>query len=67
MTATQELMKATQEAKNLENLINWRSWLPYLENLGCSYIDGKPRRFYKDKRGFYYYREVSEVELHRRA
>lgn len=67
MTATQELLTAQKEAKNLESLINWRSWLPYLENLGCAYVKGQPRRFYKDKRGYYYYRVVNEVELHRRT
>lgn len=65
MTATQELLNAQKEAKNVENLINWRSWMPYLTPLGCAYEKGEPRRYYKDARGYYYYRVVTESELHK--
>ncbi|MBP3677414.1 MAG: hypothetical protein J6I97_03620 [Agathobacter sp.] len=65
MTATQELLKAQKEAMNVEELLNWRSWMPYLTPIGCAYVKGEPRRYYKDARGYYYYRAVNESELHR--
>lgn len=65
MAVTQELLTEQKEAKNVENLINWKSWIPYLTPLGCAYVNGEPRRFYKDARGFYYYRVVNEAELHK--
>lgn len=61
----QELWKARTQAVNVESLTNWKSWMKHMTPLGCDYVNGEPRRFYKDVRGYYYYRVVSESELHR--
>lgn len=68
MTATQELLKAqNSNASNVEHLTNWRSWMPHLTPLGCAYVNGEPRRYYKDKRGYYFYKIVTESELYKRT
>lgn len=60
-----ELEKAKKDAVNLETLINWKSLMQYMTVLGCAMVNGEPRRFYKNRIGHYYYRVVSESELHR--
>lgn len=66
MSATQELLYAQREASNLEHFTNWKSWLPYITPIGCAYVNGEPRRYYKQKNGNrYFYRVVAECELHR--
>lgn len=65
MNKLEELEKAKKEASNMENLLNWKSWMPYMTPIGYTYVNGEPRRYYRDKRGYYFYRVVSECELHR--
>lgn len=67
MSETQELEIAKKTAGDLENCPWWRSRMPYLTPVGYSYVKGEARRYYKDRHGSYYYRRVTESEMHRRA
>lgn len=63
MAVTEEIMR---KAGDLELLPNWRYRISQLTPIGYAYGKGnEPRRYYKDGRGSYYYREVSESEMHR--
>ena len=67
MSTTQELLLAQKDATELEHLTYWKGWLPHLIPLGCAYVNGEPRRYYKHKNSDrYFYRRVAECELHRR-
>lgn len=63
-------MAVTEEIKanagDLEMHPGWRSKLKYLKPIGYDYGKGnEPRRYYTDGAGRYYYRGVSEYEMHR--
>lgn len=63
-------MAVTEEIKakagDLEMHPGWRSKLKYLKHIGYAYGKGnEPRRYYTDGAGRYYYRGVSEYEMHR--
>lgn len=63
MAVTDEIMK---KAGDLELLPNWRSRISRLTPVGYAYGSGnEPRRYYTDGNGRYYYRGVTESEMHR--
>ena len=63
-------MAVTEEIKakagDLEMQPGWRSRLRYLTRIGYAYgRDNEPRCYYTDGGGRYYYRGVTESEMHR--
>lgn len=46
---------------------NWRTRIAKMHRIGDRYVRGEARRFYTDGKGNYYYRPISEAEMHRRA
>lgn len=63
-------MAITEEIKakagDLESYTGWRSKLRYLTPIGYAYGRGnEPRCYYTDGAGRYYYRGVTESEMHR--
>lgn len=65
MCETQLLLKAKEEASNLENIPWWKSKMPYLRPIGTGYVNGEARRYYKEiNRDVYWYRRIAECELH---
>lgn len=52
-------------AQDIENFRNWRSWMPHMKALGYAYKNGEPRRYYKHVSGRIFYRKVTESEMHR--
>lgn len=61
MAITDEIISM---AGDLENYPQWKSWMPELTPIGHAYVKGEPRRYYKHKRGGYYYRRCTEAEMH---
>lgn len=62
--AVTEKMKSV--AGDLELFPGWRSRLSSLTPIGYDYGKGnEPRRYYTDGAGRYYYRRVTESEMHR--
>ena len=65
MAVTDEIKR---NAGDLEQFSNWRTRLKQLTPIGYAYSsDNEPRRYYTDGNGRYYYRGVTESEMHRRA
>lgn len=64
MSVTEQTMR---EAQNIEAVPNWRSWMKHLIPIGYAYCKGEVRKYYMDKRGYYWYRPVNESEMHRRT
>lgn len=62
MAVTEEIIK---DACNLETLINWKGLMQYMTPIGCVYVNHEPRRYYKNRIGHYYYRVISESEMHK--
>lgn len=63
MTVTEEIIRT---AADLEQFKQWRMWMPRLKPLGYAYVKGEARRYYLHKdTGHYFYRTVSEAEMHR--
>lgn len=63
MAVTEEIKK---KAGDLELYPGWRSRLRHLTPIGYAYSrDNEPRRYYTDGEGRYYYRGVTESEMHR--
>lgn len=56
-------IKAT--AGDIELYKNWRVRLRTMKPIAYDYVNGEARRYYSDGRGGYYYRRVSESEMHR--
>lgn len=55
-------------AGDLEQYPQWKSWMPMLTPIGYAYSrDGEPRRYYRHQDGRFYYKGVTEAEMHRRA
>lgn len=54
------------KAGNLENNRYWRARMSSMKPIGYEYVKGEARRYYTDGRGGYYYRKVTESEMHRR-
>ena len=67
MSESLELMRAKTQAGDLELIPWWRSKLKELTTVGYSYVGNEPRRYYRARNGRYYYRRVTESEMHRRA
>ena len=44
---------------------NWRTRIANMKRIGEKYVNGEARRYYTDGRGGYYYREITEAEMHR--
>ena len=44
---------------------NWRARISRMTPLGYDYVKGEARRYYSDGRGGYYYRPITETEMHR--
>lgn len=63
----QELPEKWKDAQNIETFRNWRSWMPYMkpEPDGYRYVNGEARRYYRHVSGRYFYRRVTESEMHR--
>lgn len=63
-------MAVTDEIKavagDLENHRHWKSLVKFLIPIGYDYVKGEARRYYQHKNGRYYYRAVTEAEMHRR-
>ena len=62
MAVTDEIVK---KASNLETLTNWKALMQYMTPIGCTYVNNEPRRYYRNRIGHYYYRVVSESEVHK--
>lgn len=62
MAVTEEIMR---QAGDIENYKNWRYLLSSMTPIGYAYRNGEPRRYYSDGNGRYYYRGVTEAEMHR--
>lgn len=52
-------------AGDIELHKNWKVRLASMTHIGYDYVNGEARRYYSDGRGGYYYRRVSEAEMHR--
>lgn len=44
---------------------NWRTRVAGMKRIGERYVKGEARRYYTDGRGGYYYRPITEAEMHR--
>lgn len=44
---------------------NWRTRIARMKRVGERYVNGEARRYYTDGRGGYYYRPITEAEMHR--
>lgn len=44
---------------------NWRYRIANMKRIGDRYVNGEARRYYSDGRGGYYYRQITEAEMHR--
>lgn len=64
MAVTDEIKR---NAGDLEQFQNWRTRLRQLTPLGYAYHGGEARRYYTDGNGRFYYRGVTEAEMHSRA
>lgn len=65
MAVTDEIV---EKAGNLELFKQWKTWMPKLKHIGYRYVKGEARSYYIHKEdGKYWYRTVSEAEMHRRA
>ena len=62
---TLEILKAKDNARDLDSIMWWRRLMPYLTPIGVTYHNGEPRRYYKSKIGDYYYRRISESEMYK--
>lgn len=68
MNKTLEMMRAIEDATDLDQIPWWRRIMPYLTPLDCKYVNGQPRRYYKNENtGRYYYRAVAECEMYKRC
>ena len=64
MAVTDEIKR---EAADLEQFRDWKIRLSRLIPIGYAYgRSGEPRRYYMNGSGQYYYREVTEAEMHSR-
>lgn len=54
-----------KDAQDIESFRNWRSWMPYMEPKSYAYVNGEARHYYKHVSGRYFYRKVTESEMHR--
>lgn len=63
-------MAVTDEIVNVAGDItlykNWRVRVADMTRIGERYVKGEARRYYTDGRGGYYYRPITEAEMHRR-
>lgn len=64
MAVTDEIVSV---AGDLENNKFWRSRMANMKPIGYRYVKGEARRYYTDGRGGYYYRTVTEAEMHKKA
>lgn len=62
MAVTEEIMRV---AGDITLYPNWKARLRDLTPIGYAYRNGEPRRYYKDGDRRYYYRPVTEAEMHR--
>lgn len=63
MAVTEEI---EAKAGDLEMYPGWKRRLRFLTPIGYAYgKDNEPRRYYMDGDGGYYYRRVTESEMHR--
>ena len=62
MAVTDEIVK---KARNLEALTNWKALIQYMTPLDYKYVNNEPRLYYINRIGHYYYRRVSESEVHK--
>ena len=62
---TAELLRAIEEATNLEHTTSPRRIMPYLTVVGDTQVNGEPRRYYRNGAGHYYYLKVAECELYK--
>lgn len=46
---------------------DWRRRIASMTPIGDRYVKGEARRYYSDGRGGYYYRPITEAQMHRRA
>lgn len=53
------------KAGDIELHKNWRVRLKSMTPVGYDYVNGEARRYYSEGRDRYYYRRVSESEMHR--
>lgn len=67
MNESLELMKAKSVAGDLEIIPWWKSKMSSLTSIGCAYVKGEARRYYRDGNGRYYYRRITENEMYRRT
>lgn len=64
MAVTDEIKS---KAGDLEIFRDWKVRLRHLTPIGYAYSrDGEPRRYYTNGKGSYYYRTVTESEMHSR-
>lgn len=62
MVVTEEIMR---NAGDITHHPNWKGRLKELTPIDYAYRNGEPRRYYTDEKGGYYYRAVTEAEMHR--
>ena len=62
---TAELLKAKDDATDLEQTTSWKRLMPYMTPIGVMRVNGEPRRYYRNRIGHYYYLRVAECELYR--
>lgn len=62
MAVTDEIVS---KAGDMERYPQWRTWMKDMTKIGYRYVKGEPRCYYKFYNGDYYYRIVTEAEMHR--
>lgn len=66
MVEKYESFISDEKAINLDQIPWWRRIMPDLTPVKCIYVNGQPRRYYKNnKNGQYYYRRIAESEMYK--
>lgn len=62
MAVTDEIVSV---AGNMENYPQWKSWMKHMKKIGYRQINGEARCYYRFYNGSFFYRRVTEAEMHR--